>query len=148
MLNPYLIDMIPVIWTQLIDVNVSLGRYSDLFATEDWKVTKMIINTPSNGDGLNSDAGSEKGMAVVVRDATFVWEDVANEAKEENNKKKKKTKKEKQKEKKKPEGDWEMPGINFNVREGELVMVIGAVGSGESTLLSIIYIPDVYFSFR
>ena len=146
-----MIDMIPVIWTQLIDVNVSLGRYSDLFATEDWKITQMIINTPSNGNRLNSEEESKKGMAVVVRDATLVWEDVTNEAKEEeNNKKKKKTKKEKQKEKKEPEGDWEMPGINFNVREGELVMVIGAVGSGESpTLLSILHISlFIFFSCR
>jgi len=129
----YLIELLPVIWTQLIDVNVSLGRYSDLFATEDWQVTHMIINTPENGNGLQNEEarGENKGLAVVVKDATFVWEDVANEAKEEENNKKMK---EKQTHRMTAQGDWEMPGLNFEVREGELVMIIGAVGSGESLL--------------
>ncbi|KAF1817894.1 P-loop containing nucleoside triphosphate hydrolase protein [Dissoconium aciculare CBS 342.82] len=136
------LEYLPLAVTQVINANASLKRISDFFEAEEYKA---ISPSP-----INSDAS-----AITVGQAGFTWD--SNDAQTRRDPDAKRKDKLGAGEKggevsKTPVEDeqatstiqentpskipFELQNIEFSVRRRELVMVVGAVGAGKSSLLS------------
>lgn len=114
------LNMFPMVVGQVIDGYASVKRIQEFLLAEE------------ESDDVEYDYTNEK--SIVVRDATFTWEQRQDQAKDDGDKKDSKgavipttvT----------PAGPFQLPDLNISVGRNELIAVIGSVGSGKSSLLA------------
>ncbi|KAL0253270.1 ATP-binding cassette transporter yor1 [Diplodia seriata] len=120
--------LLPVVISQVADAFQAMKRIQDFLLAEDHQ------------DGIIWDENAPYG--VDVRDADFVWEKAPGREDAEEEEQLSKRKKGKEVEKRPHTADsviqppFGMQGVNFSVGRGELLAVIGSVGSGKTSLLS------------
>ncbi|OJD32507.1 abc transporter family protein [Diplodia corticola] len=117
--------LLPIVISQCGDARESMKRIQDFLLAEDHQ------------DGIIWDNNAEYG--VDVRDANFTWEKASGLEDEEEGKTGKKGKKAEKRPRSADSANqppFGMQGVNLSVGRGELLAIIGSVGSGKTSLLS------------
>lgn len=99
-------NLLPVVIGQLADAWSALGRLNDVFMAEEHREDITWVENIED--------------AIKVENASFVWEMASRSGPKDE----------------KQTGPFSLNNINFSVRRGELLAVIGSVGAGKSSLLS------------
>ncbi|OMJ19580.1 Metal resistance protein YCF1 [Smittium culicis] len=141
--------ILPMIASFVIEANVSCKRVIKLLVSEDLQsdaVDKQPFSREEGNLKIKAGAIENRDLMVSVTNGTFTWGFNANNSNDSKNDKKKLSKKEKKemKEKKSQPSDENVydedtpsiKNINFNAYYGELIGIVGIVGSGKSSLVS------------
>lgn len=111
-------NLLPLVIGQLADAWSALKRIQDFLVAEEHRETIELL--PANSYTPFSDLDSMDGTneaAIQVSDVEFVWEHDTTKANSE-------------------QDVFSISSLNFSVAHGELLAVVGAVGSGKTSLLS------------
>ena len=104
---------LPMLLNTLAEGKISLARLTRfLMASE----LQSYVNT------TDPSVSSSSGISIAVRNATFAWDEgkIASSSNESTS----------------PSSRGRLTNIDFQIKQGELVAIVGPVGSGKSTLMS------------
>ena len=108
---------LPAVISGFADYKVAINRYQDFFLAEEL-------------DSLQKSESKENEFAVQIDNAEFIWDFNDQESKKESTSKNTEKQTEKQNE------FFKLSDVSLSIPKGSLVAVIGAVGSGKSSLLN------------